>query len=385
MGLGKYAGTFGDNSAATCAARCKKLGYRYAGTQFYKQCFCGNSFGKYGKAKCSTKCPGNKGICGGGWANSVYQIGGAVSKTAAKKVVKKIAKKVAKAKKAVAKVAKKPTKKALKVVKKIVKKAKKVVKPKKVAPKPKVAVTYAAKGCYKDSGRRDLPKYMGYSKSNSKAQCGSKCNAKGFRYFSTQWTGQCFCGNTFGKYGKSKNCNMKCAGNKKEICGGGWANNVYQIVRGSGKGGIKLKIKVSSKKVGKKGKKLVKKAKKVIKKVAKKGKKAAKKVIKKVVKKAKKAVKKAKKSKSAKKVVKAKKALKVVKKIAKKAKKVAKKAKKVAKKPAAKKVSKKKVVKKAKKAAKKIVKKVSSKKVGKKGKKLIKKAAKKVAKKPTKK
>merc|ERR1712048_1229307 len=124
---------------------------RYAGTQFYKQCFCGNSFGKYGKAKCSTKCPGNKGICGGGWANSVYQIGGAVSKTAAKKVVKKAAKKVAKAKKAVVKakkIAKKPTKKA---VKKIVKKAKKVVKPKKAPAKPKVTVTFAAKGCYKDN------------------------------------------------------------------------------------------------------------------------------------------------------------------------------------------------------------------------------------------
>merc|ERR1712151_903613 len=188
----------------------------------------------------------------------------------------------------------------------------------KVAPKPKVTVTFAAKGCYRDTGRRDLPKYMGYSKTNSKAQCGNKCNAKGFRYFATQYSGQCFCSNTFGKYGKSKNCNMKCGGNKKEICGGGWANNVYQIVRGTGRK-IKIRVKVSTKKVGKKGKKLVKKAKKIVKKVAKKGKKAAKKVIKKVVKKAKKAVKKAKKTKSAKKVKKAKKALKVVKKIAKKA------------------------------------------------------------------
>ena len=41
---------------------------------------------------------------------------------------------------------------------------------------------------------------------------------------------QCFCGNTYGSYGVADNCNNPCRGNAEEICGGGWANSVYQVV-----------------------------------------------------------------------------------------------------------------------------------------------------------
>lgn len=40
--------------------------------------------------------------------------------------------------------------------------------------------------------------------------------------------GQCYCGNSYGSYGKSI-CNTKCRGNSTQICGGDWANSVYDV------------------------------------------------------------------------------------------------------------------------------------------------------------
>jgi len=42
----------------------------------------------------------------------------------------------------------------------------------------------------------------------------------------------CFCGNSYGLYGKSIFCNVSCGGNASEICGGSqakgqFANDVY--------------------------------------------------------------------------------------------------------------------------------------------------------------
>lgn len=42
---------------------------------------------------------------------------------------------------------------------------------------------------------------------------------------------QCFCGWTYGEYNSSTNCNIKCAGNIREICGGAWANSIYNVTK----------------------------------------------------------------------------------------------------------------------------------------------------------
>ena len=49
---------------------------------------------------------------------------------------------------------------------------------------------------------------------------------QGFKYAATQFTSHCFCGDSYDKYGKANNCNMKCAASA-ETCGGAWANQVY--------------------------------------------------------------------------------------------------------------------------------------------------------------
>ena len=64
-----------------CNTRCQ--GYKYSSIQAGTHCFCGDSYGRYGKVdRCSNNCPvvkdgaqaieGNK--CGGWWANSVYEV-----------------------------------------------------------------------------------------------------------------------------------------------------------------------------------------------------------------------------------------------------------------------------------------------------------------------
>ena len=55
------------------------LGYKYAGLQYTRQCFCGNEYGRRGvanEADCRAVCPGeSKQTCGGTWRNSIYSTG----------------------------------------------------------------------------------------------------------------------------------------------------------------------------------------------------------------------------------------------------------------------------------------------------------------------
>ena len=80
-------------------------------------------------------------------------------------------------------------------------------------------------GCYKDKGLRDLYRYIGpnYSPQSCKAKCG-KLN---FKYAAVQNGGICYCGNTYGKYGKAKSCMIVCQSDRKWICGGNMINSVY--------------------------------------------------------------------------------------------------------------------------------------------------------------
>ncbi|WP_425992850.1 WSC domain-containing protein [Afipia sp. DC4300-2b1] len=49
------------------------------------------------------------------------------------------------------------------------------------------------------------------------------------RHAGTQDASYCFCGNTFGKFGKPDGCNAPCTGNREETCGGTRANAIYKV------------------------------------------------------------------------------------------------------------------------------------------------------------
>lgn len=70
------------NTVANCIKYCKEQKYIYAGVQHYDWCFCGNQFPKlphFPKLnifKCNTPCRGDDSkMCGGVWANNVYETG----------------------------------------------------------------------------------------------------------------------------------------------------------------------------------------------------------------------------------------------------------------------------------------------------------------------
>lgn len=88
-------------------------------------------------------------------------------------------------------------------------------------------------GCYKDAWDRDLAGYTFSEPGMNTQKCIAACGQRGFIYAATQYASHCFCANNYGKHGKATNCDMPCGGNKAEICGGNFANSVYEI---SGKG-----------------------------------------------------------------------------------------------------------------------------------------------------
>ncbi len=170
----------GSMSVETCLSDCSKAGYAYAGVQYGKQCFCGDSYGKYGTATdCNMTCSGNSTeTCGGSYANSVYKIAATTT------------------------------------------------------PPPSTA----SLGCYKDESSRDLSDQTSLSPVSVET-CVSTCKSDGYAYAGVQYGSQCFCGNSYGKYGTATDCNKACNGNSSETCGGSYANNIYPTGAAGGGGG----------------------------------------------------------------------------------------------------------------------------------------------------
>jgi len=82
-------------------------------------------------------------------------------------------------------------------------------------------------GCFKDTRSRDLD--LASTNAGTIESCVALCANKGLKYAGAQFGGQCFCGNQYGKYGQSNACDAKCSGNPNEICGGTYANSIYQV------------------------------------------------------------------------------------------------------------------------------------------------------------
>jgi len=86
-------------------------------------------------------------------------------------------------------------------------------------------------GCFNDRGDRDLPTELSMNDGNmSPERCTALAAAKGFKYFGTQYSRECFGSNSaVMKYGPSNNCNMPCSGDRSQTCGGTWALEIYEM------------------------------------------------------------------------------------------------------------------------------------------------------------
>ena len=192
--LSHYANLHSPMNVQKCVTYCGEMGFPYAGLQDGKFCACGKSYGRYGKANnCNIKCSGDiHQNCGGLWSSSIYLV------------------------------------------------LKKHNKPKVIKNNSQIkyfdGFKYSYEGCYRDQGNpytykdRDLHAF-GYNSDDSLTveSCVRECGRRGYKYAAMQYSHGCVCDNSYGKYGKADNCNMKCTGNSSEICGGEWANSVYKI------------------------------------------------------------------------------------------------------------------------------------------------------------
>ncbi|TFK72688.1 WSC-domain-containing protein [Pluteus cervinus] len=87
-------------------------------------------------------------------------------------------------------------------------------------------------GCYIDSGPRTLPTQLNIGPVTLET-CGLACLAQGFSYFGTEYSQECWCGNSIGGNGApapAGDCSMLCNGDHTELCGGPNRLNLYQFV-----------------------------------------------------------------------------------------------------------------------------------------------------------
>lgn len=89
------------------------------------------------------------------------------------------------------------------------------------------------RGCYRDGRTRMFPYSFHFNNVCTIPHCINFCREAGYVYAGLQYYYQCFCGNTFPKPKTNPKltediCNMPCHGNASQICGGHWANSVYE-------------------------------------------------------------------------------------------------------------------------------------------------------------
>lgn len=117
-----------------------------------------------------------------------------------------------------------------------------------VAQPPASSGSWTAAGCIKDGASRALTGYSFSSPSMTTELCTSTCATKGFSLAGTEFGTECYCKYisdandtiilTFYTGGNSlsnglgaqvtQQCNMQCAGNKNELCGGNWVSSLYK-------------------------------------------------------------------------------------------------------------------------------------------------------------
>ncbi|KAF8307707.1 hypothetical protein DL93DRAFT_1994463 [Clavulina sp. PMI_390] len=188
----------------TCQSYCKGQGYSYAGTEYSVQCFCANSLasGASTSSNCNMACGGNSAeTCGGNYAINIYQLTASSTTTTTTTTS------------AVSTTSAAPTTTA------------------------STGATWTNMGCYQDTSSRVLGSYSTTSSSNTPASCEATCLGKGYTYAGTEYGQECWCASSIASGAQSiasSNCNVACAGNSAQTCGGTWAINIYSYGGGTG-------------------------------------------------------------------------------------------------------------------------------------------------------
>ncbi|KAL0953492.1 hypothetical protein HGRIS_004722 [Hohenbuehelia grisea] len=162
------------NAAMTpevCTAFCAQNKYQYAGVESGNECYCGNKLGgTLDNGKCTTPCAGKPtATCGGNNHLSVYQV---IS-----------------------------------------------------GPAPPAG--WVDSGCYVDNAARVLNGAVTAAGDMTPGKCSAFCQNAGFKIAGTQYSTECYCGNSLADVPKAtEGCNMPCAGDAQFMCGGPYRLNV---------------------------------------------------------------------------------------------------------------------------------------------------------------
>nr|ABD61575.1 copper radical oxidase [Phanerodontia chrysosporium] len=182
--------SFTDTNGMTiesCVSFCNSKSAIFAGTEYGQECYCGDSIGNGGAptdaGDCNMKCSGNSAeTCGSGYRLSMYTNG------------------------------------------------------KKPPPAPSIPATvgqWTSLGCYNDSvNARVLGITANPSGGVSLESCTSACQSMGFKLSGAEYADECYCGNSFANGGaptQLSDCNMPCAANAGELCGGPNRLTVYNF------------------------------------------------------------------------------------------------------------------------------------------------------------
>ncbi|KAK8172020.1 WSC domain-containing protein [Phyllosticta citrichinensis] len=175
-----------NNSIETCTAACSAQGYKIAGLENGADCWCGNTIGYKAfnttDRGCTLACSGNsKEICGDANRLSLFSSGPMVQA---------------------------------------------------ITPSsPKTAGNFGLVGCYSDSpANRGLTGKSTSVSSMTVENCASFC--AGYMYFGVEYGQECYCANNVGcssTVSLSANCNMQCASNSTQYCGGNGFLNLYAL------------------------------------------------------------------------------------------------------------------------------------------------------------
>lgn len=174
--------SFNNMTVEFCIASCKGNGYRYAGLEYYGQCFCGDSINGQAASPsdCNAACTGNSSeTCGGTSRISVWQD------------------------------------------------------PTFPPANPSTIDDYVSLGCYTEASNNNRALIIEPALDPSTMTteiCLAACKNLGYPYAGTEYSQECYCG-TFLNPGSvpttSGQCNMPCNGNTSETCGGPRLLNLY--------------------------------------------------------------------------------------------------------------------------------------------------------------
>ncbi|GJE95267.1 copper radical oxidase [Phanerochaete sordida] len=181
--------TFTSTTSMTdesCISFCDQQNFVYAGTEFGQECYCGNTFSNGGTnttaSDCNMPCTGDSTeICGAGNRLSVFWSG--------------------------------------------------VPPPPPPETVPSVG-QWESLGCYSDGATRTLPNQVNTDGPTTIESCTTACFTAGYPLAGAEFATQCFCGTSFAEGSGPTpltDCNMVCAGNSSEFCGGPNRLNVYNF------------------------------------------------------------------------------------------------------------------------------------------------------------